>query len=199
MKTAHKILVAVTVIGLVTYGLFEYRFPSWTEQVRLPDGREISVKQRRNATDSTGTRRTWLTFSLPEMGGERTWSASLYPTMIGVADGSVYVIGRARLINQFLNWGFPKYGYVAFKWNGRDFERVSFMAVPEHLRQEENVRWCLTSGTDFRNKKGHNRLWCDERRHENDPYSEPKRVDLKMRADQAEYVARLHNQTTNDR
>src|SRR5206468_5960130 len=108
--------------------------PSWKEEVLLPDGRKILVKERRDFIEGYGTRRTWLTFSLPEMGGEQTWSEWLYPTMIGVADGTVYVVGRPRGSRQFSMYSHPKYVYVAYQWHGDKFERVPFMSVPEHLR-----------------------------------------------------------------
>src|SRR5690349_2427466 len=105
--------VAVIVIG-VAYAWYDARFVSWEEEVLLMDGRRIVVKQRRDFIDGYGTRRTWLTFSLPEMGGERTWSEYMQPVLIAVAnDGHVYVVGWPSGEKQLGMYRHPRYGYAA--------------------------------------------------------------------------------------
>ncbi|MCA3034553.1 MAG: hypothetical protein ING33_04975, partial [Rhodocyclaceae bacterium] len=95
------VITIVLAIGALGYAWYDARFPSWREEVRLSDGRVISVNQKRDFIEGRGTRRTWLTFSLPEMGGEQTWEQLLYPSIIDVADGKVYVIGRPSGSLQF--------------------------------------------------------------------------------------------------
>lgn len=77
----------------------------------LPDGRTILVRETRDYVEGYGTRRTSLTFSLPELGGEQTWEEWLYPTMIGVDQGNVYVVGRPRGSRQFRIYSHPKFVY----------------------------------------------------------------------------------------
>ncbi|MFN5029594.1 MAG: hypothetical protein ACK5D9_10725 [Burkholderiales bacterium] len=136
-------MVVVIAVLVLAYAWYSARFPTWREEVRLSDGRVITIEQKRDHIEGRGTRRTWLTFSLPEMGGKQTWDQLLYPSIIDVAHGKVYVIGRPRGSLQFRFYGHPRYVYVAYEWRNGAFERIPFMSVPERLRQAENVYWCL--------------------------------------------------------
>jgi hypothetical protein len=182
----YILLAGVIAVVLVGAGLvwYDYRFPSWQEEVLLPDGRMIVVKQRRDFIEGYGTRRTWLTFSLPEMGGERTWSEWLYPTMIGAASGNVYVIGRPRGSTQFSMYAFPRHTYVAYQWRADKFERIPFLDVPELLRLKENVRWCLPGGADSKIIVP-GAAWCLERLGPHDKFPMPQLVDLSVREAEA--------------
>ena len=184
-------MVAIVAITGLGYAWFSYRFPTWVETVALPDGRTIDVKERRDFIEGRGTRRTWLTFSLPEMGGERTWSEYLYPTMIGAANGTAYVIGRPWGGAQFQRYSHPRYVYVAFRWRDGKFERVPFLSVPENLRTEENIRWCMPGGDDSKVASHNARDWCVERSGPSDKYPTPRLVDLRTRAAEAEFWARI--------
>jgi len=144
------------------YIWYGYRYPSWTEEVLLPDGRSITVQQRRDFVDGYGTRKTWLTFGLPELGGEQTWAESLYPSMIAASEGRVFVVGRPRGSRQFSAYSHPKYVYVAFEWREGRFQRIPFLSVPEELRKQENVRWCLPGGADSRESVKPDG-WCIDR------------------------------------
>lgn len=185
---AACVLLALAVVG---YAYYEYRFPNWKEEVLLPDGRRIVVKQTRDYIRGYGTRRTWLTFSLPEMGGEQTWSEWLYPTMIGSAEGKVYVIGRPKGNVQFGAYSFPRYSYVAFTWSNGKFERISYLSVPENLRAEENIRWCFPGGDDRRIFQRSAGAWCGEKNGASDPFPASKKVDLSVREAEAKFWARL--------
>jgi len=178
-------------IAALSYAWYDYRFPSWKEEVLLPDGRKIIVKQRRDFIEGYGTRKTWLTFSLPEMGGEQTWTEWLYPTMIGVANGKVYLVARPRGSKQFSMYSYPRYVYVAYEWRHSQFERISFMSVPEVLRQRENVRWCLPGGDDSKVSTQGAGSWCVERRSAEDKFPNPQIVDLGIRSAEAKFWAQL--------
>jgi hypothetical protein len=167
----------------ITYTLHTNRFPQWKETVQLPDGRTITVTQKRDYQGSYGSHQSWLTFEMPETKGEVTWNEKLYPVMLGVANGKVYVVGRPRgfaYINDYLN---PRYMYVAFELRDSKFERIAFMAVPESLRIKENVRWCFPGGHDRRILElRSNPAWCDDL----DPkWPTPQIVDLNIRAAEA--------------
>lgn len=183
----RSLMVCAVAVGVaaLSYAWYGYRFPSWDERVLLPDGRTIVVRERRDFIEGRGTRRTWLTFSLPEMGGEQTWSEWLYPTMIGVADGKVYVVGRPRGSTQFRRYSHPRYAYVAFRWRDGKFERVPFLSVPEHLRTRENVRWCMPGGDDSKLVVRQASQWCVEKMGPDDKFPMPQIVDLDLRAREA--------------
>lgn len=133
-------------VGWIAWQWYQTRYPTWHEEVQLSDGRVIVVKQKHEVYDNYGTNQSWVTFSLPEMGGERIWNSYLGPQRIDVADGNVYVFGVPRGIRQFNFYRKPKHYIVAFRWAGNEFERIPFLDVPERLRQEENILPCVPAG-----------------------------------------------------
>jgi len=82
-RTLVGLLLLVT-LGGIGYLWINARYPNWEEEVQLPDGRKFVVKQRRDYADGYGTRKTWLTFSIPELRGEQTWTESMQPVLIAV-------------------------------------------------------------------------------------------------------------------
>lgn len=135
---------ALLIVVSLAYSWYDSRFPSWKEEVLLTDGRKVVVTQRRDFIEGYGTRRTWLTFSLPEMGGEQTWVEYMQPVLVAVSkDGKVYVVGWPSGQKQIGMYRHPRYGYAAFLWGPSGFERVPFISIPESLRQEENLIRCL--------------------------------------------------------
>ncbi len=184
-----KLGVYVGILCLLGWWWYDYRFPTWREEVLLGDGRLVVVKQARDDIKDRGTRRTWLTLTLPELGGEQTWSEYLYPSLLGVVDGKVYVVGRPRGSTQFSLYRYPRYVYVAFVWNGKQFERIPFLSVPESIRKEENLRWCLPSqGDRYVAWDLKAKLWCEE---PGGQFPMPRSVDLRVRAAEASYWAGL--------
>jgi hypothetical protein len=174
----------------LAYAWYQYRFPTWEEEVLLPDGRKLVVKQRRDFIEGYGTRKTSLIFSLPEMGGEQAWEQWLYPTMIGAMDGKVYVVGRPRGQKQFRMYSYPKHVYVAYTWRANGFERIPFMEVPESLRQVENIRWCMPGGQDSKKPAANAGDWCVERVGSTDRFPMTKKVNLEVRIAEGIYWAR---------
>jgi hypothetical protein len=137
------------------------RYPTWTEEVQLSDGRVIVVRQKHEVYDNYGTNQSWVTFSLPEMGGERTWHSYLKPMRIDVHNGKVYVFGRPRGDRQVQYYDYPRHYVVAFGWNGTAFERIAFAHLPVLLRERENVFPCVpadrNSTVSWSYKEAH---WC---------------------------------------
>ena len=135
-------MIALVAAG-IAYAVYDRRNPSWREEVRLSDGRVIWIKQKHQYFENYGTNQSWVTFSLPEMGGERTWHSYLTPQRVDVANGRVFVFGFPRGDRQYAYYNYPRRYMVAFTWNGTDFQRIPFLQVPEALRGEENVLSCL--------------------------------------------------------
>jgi hypothetical protein len=141
-------LAAILVIALIAvawsaWRWYEHQYPSWTEEVRLLDGRVIAVTQTRKYFDKYGTDQSWVTFSLPEMGGARTWHSFLVPMRVDVYNGKVYVLGRPRGPKQFQYYNYPKHYIVSFTWSNEAFVRVPLQQVPERIRVEENIYPCV--------------------------------------------------------
>lgn len=138
--------VALLVIGLVAllgWSYYQNRYPSWDEEVRLSDGRIISIHQKREVYDNYGTNQSWVTIDLPELGGKQVWHSYLMPQRVDVVNGKVYVFGIPRGARQLEYYRFPKNYMVAFSWDGKGFSRIPFLQIPETSRQEENLFSCV--------------------------------------------------------
>jgi hypothetical protein len=105
----------------------------------LPD----TITQKREYFANYGTSRSWVTLSLPEMGGTQTWESELVPIRIDVREGNVYAIGSPHGIKQFRHYQAPRHYIVAFKWANGGFTRIPLLEVPESIRREENVFPCI--------------------------------------------------------
>ena len=147
-KTFPKwiIVLALLVIGsvaLLGWNYYQNRYPSWDEEVRLSDGRIITIQQKREVFDNYGTNQSWVTIDLPELGGKQMWHSYLMPQRVDVVDGKVYVFGAPRGIRQNQFYRYPKHYLVGFKWSGNEFVRIPFLQIPESMRREENIYPCL--------------------------------------------------------
>jgi hypothetical protein len=134
---------AVSVALVVLWLRHAERYPTCREEVRMADGRVVTIVQRREYFRDYGTARSWVTLSLPEVGGVQTWESELAPIRIDANKGDIYAIGSPRGIKQFVHYQAPRHYLVAFKWSGNSFIRIPLLDVPEALRQEENVYPCV--------------------------------------------------------
>ena len=119
------------------------RYPSWYQEVRLSDGRVITIHQRHEVFDNYGTNQSWVEIDLPELDGKRVWHSYLKPMRVDVHGGSVFVFGRPRGPRQMAYYRYPTNHMVAFKWTGSTFVRIPFLQLPGELRREENVYPCV--------------------------------------------------------
>lgn len=136
-------LVVIGAIAAVAWHFYQKRYPSWYEEVRLSDGRIITIHQKRQYFENYGTNQSWVTIDLPELGGKQVWHSYLMPMRVDVVDGKVYVFGAPRGDLQLTRYRYPKYFLVGFLWDGSAFTRVPFLSIPEQIRSEENVLPCL--------------------------------------------------------
>lgn len=159
------LLLALAVIGAiaaVAWHFYQKRYPSWYEEVRLSDGRIITIHQKRQYFDNYGTNQSWVTLDLPELGGKRVWHSYLMPQRVDVVDGKVYVFGAPRGDRQYSIYRFPKNYLVGFVWAGDEFKRIPFLSLPEHIRRQENVFPCIPQSSiaslklDLKEQR-----WCD--------------------------------------
>jgi hypothetical protein len=136
-------LVVITAIAWLGWSYYQSRYPSWDEEVRLSDGRIITIHQKRDYYENYGTNQSWVTIDLPELGGKRVWHSYLIPMRVDVDQGKVYVFGRPRGPRQVSHYRYPKHHLVAFVYRSGEFQRIPFLSVPEPLRAEENIYSCL--------------------------------------------------------
>jgi len=153
---------AIAVVATVLGWLYvDDRYPSWYEEVRLSDGRVITIHQRHEVFDNYGTNQSWVEIDLPELGGKRVWHSYLIPQRVDVHLGKVYVFGMPRGDRQYQHYQYPRSFLVAFIWTGSEFVRTPFLGVPEALRQEENVYSCIPENRrTVLTTKQKNDSWC---------------------------------------
>ncbi|WP_439588564.1 hypothetical protein [Hydrogenophaga sp.] len=140
---------------------YQKRYPSWYEEVRLSDGRVITIHQKREYYENYGTAQSWITIELPELGGKQVWHSYLMPQRVDVVNGKVYVFGIPRGDVQYSFYSDPKNYIVAFSWDGSSFRRIPFLSVPEASRQEENVYRCLPEGRITIDIARKDSQWCE--------------------------------------
>lgn len=107
---------------------------SWTEEVKLLDGRVITVVQKRRIDSRRMPREAWLTFKLPEFGDkEIVWHENLETQILNVYQGKLYVVGGFSSIVEFCQYDKPFPAYVGFRYDNDQWVRISFGDIPEAI------------------------------------------------------------------
>jgi len=127
----------------------------------LSDGRLIIVHRKQEYIEGYGVKRAWLTFSLPEMGGKQTWYEWMYPAIVDVHAGKVYVVGYTPGVNQFSEYLYPRFQLVAYVFDGKSFVRTSLRLLPAQIKTAFNIAYCSRRGeaTRWADKQ---LGWCNE-------------------------------------
>ncbi len=128
--TLGLMLAAVPLVG----GCSDNNIITWTEDVKLLDGRVITVTQKRRIDMKRMPREAWLTFKLPEFGDkEIVWHENLGTQVLNVYQGKLYVISDFPSILEFRQYGNPNPSYVAFRYDNGQWIRISFNELPEAI------------------------------------------------------------------
>lgn len=107
---------------------------TWTEEVKLLDGRVIMVTQKRRIDMKRMPREAWLTFKLPEFGDkEIVWHESLETQVLNVYQGKLYVVGGFSSIVEFCQYGKPFPAYIGFRYDSGQWVRISFNEIPKAI------------------------------------------------------------------
>ena len=133
--------VILLLAALLGWKYYDNRYPSWYEEVRLSDGRVITIHQKHEYYDNYGTNQSWVEIDLPELGGKRVWHSYLMPQRVDVVDGKIYVFGptfRAEksMTRKHLTISFSRLqfrGLAAFRLNfggARQFVRAPLIFTP---------------------------------------------------------------------
>jgi hypothetical protein len=131
---------------------------SWQEEVKLSDGRVITVTQKRRYEGSysgqdfgTVVRESWLTFKLPEFGNQEiTWHENLKPRILNLYDGKLYVVGIPPTGQEWRDYGKPQPGYIGFRYENGGWLRIPFAEIPVAIYDTN-----LWIENDPPNKSGH--------------------------------------------
>lgn len=114
---------------------------SWQEEVKLLDGRVITVTQKRRyegvyTGQDVGSvvREAWLTFRLPEFGNQEiTWHENLKPRILNLQNGKLYIVGFPPTGLEFEQYGKPKPSYIGFRYEKGKWQHISFAEIPEAI------------------------------------------------------------------
>ena len=158
MSTVQLWLKQMTKFGLILMmgvsmnaeaGLFGFGGTSWKEEVLLHDGSKIIVEryikrggrheigQRGGATNET------LSFTLPGTNEVITWedkfsqdigSSNFNLLMLEIQDGTAYLVASPMGCLSYNKWGRPNPPYVVFKYQGKEWKRITLPELPAELK-----------------------------------------------------------------
>lgn len=104
---------------------------TWQEEVKLLDGRVITVKQKWLYDRDRMPRDFTLTFKLPEFSDkEIVWHENLMPQVLNVHQGKLYVVGIPFGEAEFRRYGKPFPEYVPYRYEAGQWQRIPFNEIP---------------------------------------------------------------------
>ena len=122
---------------------------SWKEEVLLHDGNKIVVSRsvdrggRHEIGQQPPIKEQSLTFTLPPKNERITWKsefskdiglADFQPLLLDISQGSAYVITNPVGCLAYNKWGRPNPPYVVFKYEGKEWKRISLQELPAEIR-----------------------------------------------------------------
>lgn len=107
---------------------------SWTEEVKLLDGRVITVAQKRRIDIENVARESWLTLKLPEFGNQKiVWNENLFPIVLNVYQGKLYVVGFLFSEREYRQYGKPFPEYVPYRYESGQWQGIPFNEIPVEI------------------------------------------------------------------
>jgi len=103
---------------------------TWQEEVKLLDGRVITVTQKRRIEGNI-EREAWLTFKLPEFSDkEITWHENLDTMVLNVYQNKLYIVGIPGTIIEYKQYGRPEPKYIGYRFDKAQWTRIPFSEIP---------------------------------------------------------------------
>jgi len=157
MSDGNGLLRVVKIVGLALAlgvsmsadaGLFGSS-KSWKEEVLLHDGSTIIVERSqdygglREVGQRAPIRDYRLSFTLPGSARAIEWEsdysedvgrANLHPLALHVLNGTPYVIAEPNLCLSYNKWSRPNPPYVIFKYDGRQWQRITIDGLPAEFK-----------------------------------------------------------------
>jgi hypothetical protein len=137
MKTFISILKRITIgvllAGVPLFGGCGSNTGDWQEEVKLTDGRVITVTQKRRY-EGRVPREHWMLFKLPEFANQEiTWHENLRPQVLNVHQGKLYVVGMPFTEKEFRLYGSPKPSYLGYRYEAGLWQLIPFNEIPEAI------------------------------------------------------------------
>lgn len=152
-RTNHQWLKRITKLGLILMmGVSMSAYSAtmnWKEEVLLHDGSKIIVTRtvERGGRHEIGQKPPYkeqsLTFTMPGTNQTITWvdhysedigSASFLPMLVDVYQGSAYLVADTMGCLSYNKWGRPNPPYVIFKYEGKEWKRISLQELPAGIK-----------------------------------------------------------------
>lgn len=130
-------------------GFLGFGGTSWKEEVLLHDGSKIIIKrsQSRGGSHEIGqpppVKEHTISFTLPNSSKTITWTSE-YGADVGrsnfdllavhVLNGTPYIVASPNLCLSYNKWGRPNPPYVFFKYDGKDWQRITLSEFPAEFK-----------------------------------------------------------------
>ena len=106
---------------------------TWQEEVKLLDGRVITVTQK-NRVEEGVSREFWLMIKLPEIGSQEiVWHENLSPVVLNIYQNKLYVVGIPYTTREFRQYGNPKPPYLGYRYEAGRWQLIPFNEIPEAI------------------------------------------------------------------
>ncbi|MDK9726307.1 MAG: hypothetical protein OEL88_15680 [Sterolibacteriaceae bacterium MAG5] len=130
-------------------GLFGPGGTSWKEEVLLHDGsriiatREVERGGRHEIGQEPPIKQQSLSFDMPDAHGKIVWQdkfsedvggANFNLKLLDIFKGVPYVMGMPAGCFSYNKWGRPNPPYVVFRYDGREWLRISLKELPDEIK-----------------------------------------------------------------
>ncbi len=130
-------------------GLFGFGDMTWKEEVLLHDGSKIIVERsverggRHELFKGLPISEQRLSWRMPGTNRTITWedhfskdvgSATLLPMLVDIHQGTAYVVANPMGCLAYNKWGRPNPPYVIFKYQGKEWQRISLQELPAEIK-----------------------------------------------------------------
>ena len=142
----HAVVLAFLLVGAdVWAGFLGFGGDSWEEEALQYDGGKIIVKRsqdyggRHEIGQGAPIKDYYLSFTLPGSNQSIKWEseysedigrANLHPLALHVLNGTPYIITEPNLCLAYNKWGRPNPPYVIFKYDGKEWQRITIQVLP---------------------------------------------------------------------
>lgn len=125
--TLGLVLASVPLVG----GCSGNSIITWEEEVKLLDGRVITVTQKRRYDTDKMPREAWLTFRLPEFSNQEiVWHENLEIQVLNVYQGKLYLVGYTYGIHEFRQYDRPPSLHISFRYDTGQWVRIPLSEIP---------------------------------------------------------------------
>ena len=158
MRTPHGMMKRFTKLGLLLMmgvsmsagaGFLGFGGASWKEEVLLHDGSKIIVERsvdrggRHEIGQQPPIKEQSLTFSLPGTNVSVIWKtkfsediglADFKPILLDIHGGKAYIVTTPMGCLAYNKWGRPNPPYVIFKYDGKEWQRITMQELPAEIK-----------------------------------------------------------------